>query len=469
MGSSLPAKPAEQTNWVVRFLLICAVLVLFVLGIAATFFSEWRWHLRQNINAKTAAIKAAGLPLNWEDLSRWPAVIPDDKNMAFIYTNAIAHLDAKFIPDAVDFREFLGPLSTEARAKLQVAIEINLPAIQIIAQVSDASKSRYPVNYLDGQSAQLPHLAGLKQLAVVLGCDAILKAGDSNTAAASEDVRSSLKISESLDNEPILISQLTSAGILNLSCDSLEGVLRRTPLPEEQLSRLESQFTQIESTNRFLTGLIGERATMNEFIRLAQDDVNKMIEIANQGQPDDNQTQLLPRNPGAGWRFIGFGERDRNFFLGGMATNIFFIQEGPPASLAMRDEDNRLGEQAKSELYIFSAMFLPTLSVIGNRDAFVRAYLRDAITALPVERWRLQHHDALPDSLDDLVPAFLPAVPIDPYDGKPLRYKKLEKGYCIYSIGPNLKDDGGRDIPLPSAKVTRDERMNYDIVFIVDR
>src|ERR1035441_3788064 len=32
----------------------------------------------------------------------------------------------------------------------------------------------------------------------------------------------------------------------------------------------------------------------------------------------------------------------------------------------------------------------------------------------------------------------------DPYDGKPLRYKKLTpKGYVVYSIGRNRVDDGG--------------------------
>jgi hypothetical protein len=37
----------------------------------------------------------------------------------------------------------------------------------------------------------------------------------------------------------------------------------------------------------------------------------------------------------------------------------------------------------------------------------------------------------------------LAKVPADPYDGKPLRYRRLKDGVVIYCIGPDGKDDGG--------------------------
>jgi hypothetical protein len=47
----------------------------------------------------------------------------------------------------------------------------------------------------------------------------------------------------------------------------------------------------------------------------------------------------------------------------------------------------------------------------------------------------------LPEKLDDLVPKYLAALPIDEFDGKPLRYN-LEKK-LVYSVGKDLKDSGG--------------------------
>lgn len=473
-----PKNPTSKANGRARYLVTSAILAGICVLTGLFWFSVWRWQLGRSVNAKVAAIKAAGLPVDWQDLSRWPTPVPDDENAAIIYGNAIDQLNEtnvarlgepigtnSGIDDVLYFRE---PISAKMREQFELALRLNAVALDIIKQVTNASESRYPIDYIDGPSAKLPHLGGLKSLSRLLACDAILKAEASNTPAASDDVLAQLNVSRSLDNEPILISQLVSAGILSMSSRTLEQVLGRGPLFEERLSQLESQFTAVEATNRFLTGLIGERAMYGELLRLAQDDPKKMIEIANEGSSGDDQTDL-PRNPGAGWRYIGFFERDRNFYLGGMATNIFLIQEGPPASLAMAAENDQLGEEARHRLYIFSALFLPEMSGVPRRDAAARAELRDAIAAIAVERWRLIHQGALPDSLNDLVPAFLPAVPADPYDGKPLRYKKLKRGYCIYSIGPNLKDDGGKPRPRPSAKVPFEERNNYDIVFTVER
>lgn len=47
----------------------------------------------------------------------------------------------------------------------------------------------------------------------------------------------------------------------------------------------------------------------------------------------------------------------------------------------------------------------------------------------------------LPETLDELVPEFIDRMPIDDFDGKPLRYSKEKK--IIYSVGSDLKDDGG--------------------------
>jgi hypothetical protein len=78
-----------------------------------------------------------------------------------------------------------------------------------------------------------------------------------------------------------------------------------------------------------------------------------------------------------------------------------------------------------------------------------------------VERWRLAK-GALPDALGDLVPAHLDAIPTDPFDGKPFRYKRLAKGYVVYSVGENETDDGGVE-PTPGAPGTG------DICFTVER
>jgi hypothetical protein len=75
------------------------------------------------------------------------------------------------------------------------------------------------------------------------------------------------------------------------------------------------------------------------------------------------------------------------------------------------------------------------------------ALMRVARAALAVERCRLATA-RLPDKLTD-------SAPLDPFTGQPLRYKKLAKGYVVYSVGEDGNDDGG------------DEKK--DITFTVER
>ena len=53
-------------------------------------------------------------------------------------------------------------------------------------------------------------------------------------------------------------------------------------------------------------------------------------------------------------------------------------------------------------------------------------------------------HGAYPAKLDDLAPKYLPSVPKDLFTGKPLIYRLTEKGYLLYSVGVNGKDENGQ-------------------------
>jgi len=68
---------------------------------------------------------------------------------------------------------------------------------------------------------------------------------------------------------------------------------------------------------------------------------------------------------------------------------------------------------------------------------------RSSRVAVAIERYRRAHADALPASLNDLVPRYLDVVPQDPLNGQALRYRVVNDVYIVYSVGPDGKDDGG--------------------------
>jgi hypothetical protein len=75
----------------------------------------------------------------------------------------------------------------------------------------------------------------------------------------------------------------------------------------------------------------------------------------------------------------------------------------------------------------------------GNR---VRAQLRLTAVGLAAERYR-QAHGRWPRALDELVPEYLAAVPLDPFNGQPLKLSKHDQGIVIYSVGADGVDNGG--------------------------
>jgi hypothetical protein len=103
----------------------------------------------------------------------------------------------------------------------------------------------------------------------------------------------------------------------------------------------------------------------------------------------------------------------------------------------------RAGEAADKHIGII-ALMIPAMANIPAKEAAGLAQLRLALTAVALETFRTTHANSYPGSLAQLTPSILSTVPLDPFDGQPLRFVKRGSGYLLYSIGPDLFDNGGQ-------------------------
>lgn len=105
------------------------------------------------------------------------------------------------------------------------------------------------------------------------------------------------------------------------------------------------------------------------------------------------------------------------------------------------DLESKLAEgvpQAFKENWLFIAKGM--LVETGRHNAFLRGIrLRTAIKRYSRE------HGRTPDSLGDLQPQFIKEPLLDPFSGTPFKYKRTEDGWVLWSIGPDLTDDGPHD------------------------
>jgi hypothetical protein len=64
-------------------------------------------------------------------------------------------------------------------------------------------------------------------------------------------------------------------------------------------------------------------------------------------------------------------------------------------------------------------------------------------TELQIELFK-RDHDRVPATLDELVPEYTSAVPLDPLSGQPFLYRVEHGKHVLYSVGSDRQDDGGR-------------------------
>jgi hypothetical protein len=91
-------------------------------------------------------------------------------------------------------------------------------------------------------------------------------------------------------------------------------------------------------------------------------------------------------------------------------------------------------------------LFAPALRRALDKEETARMENQLTQIALMLSAFKLDH-GTYPDTLGQLQPTYLKAVPNDLFSEKPLIYSRTEKGYTLYSVGPNMIDDGGKTKP----------------------
>ena len=123
--------------------------------------------------------------------------------------------------------------------------------------------------------------------------------------------------------------------------------------------------------------------------------------------------------------------------------------------------DARYESLGRVEMIVISVS-LPSFSRTDNMYTANLSQRNLALTALALREQEIRTAK-FPESLEDLGPADR-ADRVDPFVEQPFIYHRSGDGYVLYSVGPNLKDDGG----VPKAK-EGPARKDYDLVVKAER
>jgi len=425
--------------------------VVVILLIASGAWSFCLAKLNCQVDAKLAEIRKAGYPVTLEELDAWYPY-PEGENAADVYEEAFAALvdpDSEKLGDLPvvgggTLPELGEPLPPDMQKRIGEFVAANAEAITILHRAAAIKGCRFKVDLSLGVDAMLPHLGKLRECSMTLALAALLAAEEGRGDGVTEAIRSGLAVGHSLGNEPDLISQLVRIACFSITTHNLQSAMNRTTLTPEQCADLAERLRAADAPDALVRAMAAERCRFHACL-LPEGDAWQ-DEWWKGDSTGWRISSRFARATGGSVRarllWLEVTERYINAFRAPESELYRKATAVETAAISELEQDTRRLTGVSARIIL---MVLPSYRRWVAADLKCRAQLRTARTALAVEQFR-QANGRLPKTLDELVPKYLDAVPPDPFDGKPLRYKRLEKGYVVYSIGPNETDDAGADL-----------------------
>jgi len=348
-----------------------------------------------------------------------------------------------------------GKLDLDSRAQAAPAVLEDLEPLESMLEqfraASSRPESRYPVVYdlNNPWGILLPHLANIKAVCLRLDLRACAELAAGQSDRALEDVKLELRMGDSLNQEPFLISYLVRLAVFHIEVHSVWEGLAEHRWSDAQLKELQQSLARYDFIADMKPPFDGERAAGILTADLLADGrytFNLLTDDRGSGaSAADAFGRIMPR----GWFDLeklnycrlfnlqldgSFDAQKKRVFPSRLASNAkaldqAFAGRNPVTTILIRHQ-------------LLAAVMLPALGKVSQKGAFGQVAADETVLACALERHRLARGQ-YPDSLDALSPEFISAPPQDVISGEPYKYHRTGNSFTLYSIGWNEEDDGG--------------------------
>jgi hypothetical protein len=316
----------------------------------------------------------------------------------------------------------------------------------------------------------LSDLSGLRMLgrARVASMELALEAGDLDEAVEAFD--QAMMIARACSHQANMINQLVGWSVADLALQRLRFAMARRDLDAPTLRRFRERLRARTPLGRPAQGLEGERLLFLDTLQWTFTDNGRgngrMLPAAAAHFGVSEFGATVPGSDGQPPRIINVA----GFFLASRKAHAreadAFYREAirqaalprPERDLTAVDVDALVKDLGRR--YFLLCMVVPAVARFVQQSDAVQCHVAGTALQLAVEGYRAEH-GSLPPALDALVPSWLDAVPTDPYSGRPFVYRLVpaaenERGYVLYSVGADGKDDGGASDSLEPARALTD-------------
>lgn len=431
--------PQLRKRFRLRWALLAAGVVLMVGWAGFVWYSS---HSAER-EIEEAVAEADRLDPGWRfaDLEAGRAVIPPKEDGAAVVLKSRSLLPTPWPPKSpkvAGLDEFFrrpshDPVTAQQLQEFRDALTKAAGGLAVARRLEGTPRGRYAIAWSsDFVGTLLPHIDDVRTVNRLLTLDALVRARGGDMAGALASCRAAINVGRSLGDEPCAVSQRVRLACVLTAVRGLEQILAYGEAPAAELEAVQRLLEEEARHPAQLIAARAERAGVHEYLTVVR--LGKFNRAAYGMQTSflgATGDDLIDRARASGCH----AEYLRQL------TELVEIAKLPP-----EQQYDRLQKvpaiEARAPVFL-EAMYRGE-DFRKGAEFFHRgtALLRCAIAATAAERYRLKHGH-WPDALTDLVPGFLQAVPPDPMDGKPLRFRRLADGLLIYSVGTDRTDHGG--------------------------
>jgi hypothetical protein len=322
----------------------------------------------------------------------------------------------------------------ESQSK-QLGTELGKAAAALSAarRVAEMPRGRYVIIWTPNAiMTPIPHAQDAYEIRRLLRLDAVCRAEIGDTDGALTSSRALVNIGRTFGDEPTLVQLLTRTFCQKLAARSLERALAQGLSSETALAEVQRLLEDEADQPLLLIAARGDRAMIHQFLEFVEAGGNPRVGLVSRTGSRDVDEFL-----------------DRGKARGCHTAYLHYLNEYVEiAKLPQQQQVERLRHFDLRPPKNVPQLLVPTagsfdLDWLAERYHSGLAFLRCGVAAVAVERYRLAN-GRWPERLDDVVPAYLSKIPIDPFDGQPLRFRRLKDGVIIYTVGEDQKEDGGQ-------------------------
>ena len=425
-------------------LIIVAIIIALIIILAGLFFYLAVWRVPDN-RAEVQKIENATI----EKIEKGNA-IPKDDNAWFTYYEAVEKFESYRVskihnpdmnPSSVDS---MG-LTAENTDTVKKYIQENKNTLDLARKAYKQRDFQVPRDYTLGANEKTPNLLAVRSFVFLLALNGDILAKEGKYKEAAELYMQGLRLGVGVGQNGVLIMGMINIALESIVFRHLTAFINNYDLDAKTCRFLIDEITRWEKTRSSFTDFMDNEAVYIHYTM----DLLKAGKMSGQ-----RQIQALAE---VRW----FMDREERIY------ENQFLEDRSNVALDYRKACEALPDDIDTALPKFT--ILPRILYPNYKRAYKQNVLSGTeyggvLLAAALKLYK-KENGKYPENLSELAPRYLKEIPKDPYsaDGQ-FVYKKDGENVQLYTIGPDMKDGGGK-----AGVLHRDLEAMGDIMFYDSR